>query len=84
MSIALRAGTSLLTLEIADNGQGVSRAALDKAAALGLKGLRQRARTVNGRLRVGSRHGAGTAVVLSVPLHEAAAAPASAGRGLPA
>jgi signal transduction histidine kinase len=84
VSIALRAGATLLTLEIADNGQGVSRAALDKAAALGLKGLRQRARTVNGRLRVGSRHGEGTAVVLRVPLHEAAVAPASSGRGLPA
>lgn len=78
VSIELRAGIDELTLAIADNGQGVSRAALDKPAALGLKGLRQRARTVNGRLRVGSRQGAGTSVVLKVPLQAGAAVPAGA------
>ncbi len=82
MSIDLRTGGGLLTLAIADNGQGIPRGAQDKPAALGLKGLRQSARTVNGRLRIASRAGTGTSVVLKVPLEAGNAPPA--GRSLPA
>ena len=74
VSIELSASAKLLSLEIADNGQGVSRAALEKPSALGLKGLRERARTVGGRLDIGNRHGVGTAIVLSVPLRRPATA----------
>ena len=75
VSIELRTGADLLTLAIADNGQGLARAALEDPAALGLKGLRRRARTVNGRLRVGARPGVGTSVTLRVPLQQAEALP---------
>lgn len=58
----------VLTLEIADNGQGLERAQLDKPRAFGIQGLHERAKTVDGWLDVSSRPGQGTSIILSVPL----------------
>jgi len=57
-----------LTLEISDDGCGADLASLDKPRAFGLLGLRERARTVGGWLDTVSAPGAGTSVILSVPL----------------
>ena len=57
-----------LTLDIADNGRGISPEQFDKPRAYGLKGLRERARTVGGWLDVSSRVGLGTSIILSIPL----------------
>jgi signal transduction histidine kinase len=61
-----------LTLDIADNGCGISPEQFDKPRAYGLKGLRERARTVGGWLDVSSREGQGTSIILSIPLEHAA------------
>jgi signal transduction histidine kinase len=58
----------VLTLEITDNGQGMEQADRAKITSFGLKGLRERAKTVGGWLDVSSRPGAGTSVILSIPL----------------
>ena len=58
----------VLTLEIYDNGQGIDPAALEKPKAFGIKGLQERALTVNGWLDISSAPGRGTSVILSVPL----------------
>ena len=58
----------VLTLEVSDDGQGIAPALLDKPKAFGLRGLRERARTVGGWLDVSSRPGRGTSVILSIPL----------------
>lgn len=63
----------LLTLEIADDGQGLARADIDKPQAFGLRGLYERARTAGGWLDVSSQPGRGTSIVLSVPLRARAA-----------
>ncbi len=60
-----------LTLDIADNGCGISPEQFDKPRAYGLKGLRERARTVGGWLDVSSRVGHGTSIILSIPLGRA-------------
>jgi len=60
----------VLTLEVSDNGQGLSAEALRKAKSFGLLGLRERAAQVGGWLDISSSSG-GTSVILSVPLPSA-------------
>ena len=62
-----------VTLRVVDNGRGfdVSRVADD---AFGLASMRERAALIGGRLRIASRAGMGTGVVLSAPVDEAGCA----------
>ena len=55
-------------MEIADNGVGISTGSFDKPKSFGIKGLRERARTVGGWLDVSTQIGVGTSIILSVPL----------------
>ena len=57
-----------LTLEIADNGQGMAEELAPQGGGFGLNGLKERAKTVGGWLDVSSQKGAGTAITLSIPL----------------
>ena len=66
--IDLADGEGVLTLEVADDGCGIEPAMRDKPKAFGLKGLQERARTVNGWLDISSQPGKGTSVILSIPL----------------
>jgi signal transduction histidine kinase len=61
-----------LTLEVADNGKGASDLDLAKAQSFGIRGLKERAKTVGGWLDVSSRFGAGLAITLTIPLTDAA------------
>jgi signal transduction histidine kinase len=56
-----------LSLEVADNGRGLSSADLSKARSFGLRGLHERAGTVGGWVDVSSGAG-GTVLMLSVPV----------------
>jgi signal transduction histidine kinase len=67
--IDLSDAEEFLTLEITDNGQGISESGRNKAKAFGLKGLAERARTVGGWLDISSRENQGTSIILSVPLN---------------
>lgn len=66
--IDLSDAEDFLTLEISDNGVGISQEALQKSTAFGIRGLQERAKTVGGWLDVSTRPGKGTSLVLSVPL----------------
>lgn len=68
ISIDLSDAEGVLTLEISDNGCGISQSALDKPTAFGIKGLHERAKTVGGWLDVSTRSGQGTSIILSIPL----------------
>ena len=68
VQIDLSDANSVLTLEIADNGRGISQERLKNPKAFGLKGLVERAKTVGGWLDVSTRSGAGTSIILTVPL----------------
>lgn len=68
----------VLTLEVADDGRGMTPAMRDKPDAFGLKGLQERARTVGGWLDISSRPGQGTSVILSIPLAQCAPAAGAA------
>ena len=66
IDLTLAAGT--LTLEISDNGRGLSSADLAKARSFGIRGLHERAGTVGGWVDLSSAPGRGTTLILSVPL----------------
>ena len=72
VTIDLTDTEGMLTLEVTDNGQGISEADMTKTDSFGLKGLRERAKAVGGWLDVSSRTGAGTSIILSIPLSQPA------------
>ena len=78
VSIEMSDAEGVLTLEVTDNGKGLTREQLDKPKAFGIKGLHERARTVNGWLDISSQSGRGTSVILSIPLQPEAAADSTA------
>jgi len=67
--IDLSLSGSVLSLEIVDNGCGMTSADLAKAQSFGIRGLRERASTVGGWIDLSSGSG-GTSMILSVPLAE--------------
>ncbi|HVL59351.1 MAG TPA: histidine kinase [Burkholderiaceae bacterium] len=68
----------VLSLEVSDNGRGIAPADLNKPASFGLRGLRERARQVDGWIEIAAGSGR-TAVMLTIPLTESAAALIDAG-----
>ena len=65
LDLALAGG--VLSLEVNDNGRGLSDDDLAKARSFGIRGLHERAGTVGGWVELSSRPGA-TTLILSVPL----------------
>jgi signal transduction histidine kinase len=59
-----------LTLEVSDDGVGISEQERVKTDAFGIRGLHERARAVGGWLDISSRQGVGTSIILSVPLRD--------------
>lgn len=57
----------VLSLEVTDNGRGLSQQDLSKARSFGIRGLRERAAQVGGWVDLASGPG-GTTLILSVPL----------------
>jgi signal transduction histidine kinase len=68
VTIELSDAEQVLTLEITDNGDGISVSELSKPNAFGLRGLRERAKNVGGWLDVSTRLGSGTSIIFSVPI----------------
>ncbi|MCO5099855.1 MAG: histidine kinase [Burkholderiaceae bacterium] len=78
--IDLLVGAEELSLEIADDGVGLSAKALEKAGSFGLRGLAERARRAGGWIDA-SRTERGSCVLLSMPLRATAATSAAASSG---
>lgn len=68
VKIELSDAEGVLTLEVTDDGIGIAGHDLDKASSFGIRGLKERARTVGGWLDVSSQPGHGTSIILSIPL----------------
>jgi len=71
IEIALDYGPSALTLEVRDNGCGLTdaqRAAATKSGHFGITGMEERARRAGGSCEVRPRLGGGTVVALQLPL----------------
>jgi signal transduction histidine kinase len=74
VGIDLSLAQGVLSLEVSDNGRGLSQADLAKARSFGIRGLHERASTVGGWVDLSSS-AAGTTLILSIPLDEKAARP---------
>ena len=68
VSVELACDADFLTLEVRDDGCGISATAREKSKAFGLRGLAERARTVGGWLDISSQPGGGTSIIVSLPL----------------
>jgi two-component system, NarL family, sensor histidine kinase UhpB len=78
VKIDLSDAKGVLTLEISDNGAGISHAALNNPAAFGILGLKERARVAGGWLDISTRPGHCTTVILTIPLDTQSSTPAEA------
>ncbi|MDM4764478.1 histidine kinase [Pelomonas sp. SE-A7] len=67
VDIELSVASGVLTLEVSDNGTGLSPGDLAKARSFGIRGLHERAATVGGWVDLSSS-ARGTSLILSVPL----------------
>ena len=70
VEVDLSLAGGVLSLEISDNGRGLSSDDLAKARSFGIRGLHERAGTVGGWVELSSGAG-GTTMILSVPLNPA-------------
>jgi signal transduction histidine kinase len=57
-----------ITMEVRDNGKGISDEALKNPATMGLLGMRERALAAGGEVRITRRPAGGTSVQVSLPL----------------
>lgn len=69
--IELSDAKSVLTVEISDDGKGISDQELLNPVAFGIRGMHERAKMVGGWLDVSTKPGQGTSITLSVPLNQA-------------
>lgn len=69
VAIDISSQHGFLTLEVSDNGRGMSGDDQLKPQSFGLRGLQERAQSVGGWLDVSSKPGVGTSLILSVPLN---------------
>ena len=67
VSVDLTQAAGVLSLEVSDDGKGLSQDDLAKARSFGIRGLRERAETVGGWVDISSGS-QGTTLILSVPL----------------
>jgi signal transduction histidine kinase len=67
VQVDLAVAGGVLSLEVSDNGRGLSSVDLAKARSFGIRGLHERAATVGGWVDLSSGPG-GTTLILSVPL----------------
>ena len=67
VSVRLRGTAKEVTLQVMDDGKGITAAAVNNTRALGLLGMRERALAWGGTLDVRGRRGGGTEVRLCLP-----------------
>ena len=66
--ISIRQRPGRITMEVRDNGKGVSDEALGNPAAMGLLGMKERALAAGGDVRISRRPTGGTSVQVTLPL----------------
>ncbi|MBI3523293.1 MAG: PAS domain S-box protein [Betaproteobacteria bacterium] len=65
--VRLRREKGRIALEIRDNGRGISEADMNKPKSFGLRGIRERASSLNGEFTITSAEQGGSHIILLVP-----------------
>jgi two-component system sensor histidine kinase UhpB len=58
-----------ISLHVKDNGRGMAPDKLQKPGSFGLIGMRQRVTALGGEMKIDSSEGAGTAIMITIPLN---------------
>jgi len=64
----LKKESNSLILRISDNGKGIAKEKISSSESLGIIGIKERAQSMGGRLKIDSIEGQGTTITVSVPL----------------
>jgi len=68
VDVCMRQDADALTLEVQDNGRGITAAEMHSSKSLGLLGMRERVLLFSGKLEINGSRGRGTQVTVSLPL----------------
>ena len=71
VTITLKKRKDILSMQIHDNGKGITKKQLDDPRSFGLTGMQERAHALGGMLSITGIRGKGTTVTLTVPLRRA-------------
>jgi PAS domain S-box-containing protein len=71
VEVELKEQEGWVTLEVRDNGRGISEEELNKTGAFGLMGMRERVIPLRGKCEIRGTPGQGTTVCISVPVDHA-------------
>jgi PAS domain S-box-containing protein len=66
--IDVRQSADRLVMEVRDNGRGISDEALENPETMGLLGMRERALSAGGHVRISRRASGGTSVTVTLPI----------------
>ena len=66
--VDLRSEAGSLTLDVRDNGKGIEEKAIDAHSAMGLLGMRERAMSFEGVIKITALPEGGTLVSVTIPL----------------
>lgn len=69
VEVSMRKVGDRLLLQVADNGVGLSAAALEKSRTFGIAGMRERVLLLDGAIEISGHPGHGTTLKVSIPLH---------------
>ncbi len=70
VEVNLKAKSGWVTLEVSDNGRGITKEELSHPTSLGLMGMRERVSILRGEFKITGKKGKGTKVTLRVPFKE--------------
>ena len=68
VTVTIKSGDRELSVEIHDNGQGISLADQQKRNSFGLIGMQERVILLGGKITISGKAGAGTTIFIAVPL----------------
>jgi signal transduction histidine kinase len=70
VKVTLNKKEKIIELCVKDNGRGIQKDELKNKTSLGLLGMKERARLINGEIKISSEEDAGTVILLTFPISD--------------